>query len=470
MINVPTSSEPDRINGALAALTSLVHGWVEALFGAGARRIAFGAVSWGDLGVVLAFVLGTLATTGVAAVLLRRQGPAPAGAAPALLRHRILAAIGRPLYLLIWTCGLYVALMPLLLGLRLGEAFRDLHALAGTLLTLGVLGALFWGVYRLTRVLDERLAGWAAKTESRLDDLVTALLGKSLRVVVPVMGVTFALPILDLPDRYAGPVTTATSILLIGALALILFQAVGVLEDAMLGRFDIKASDNLEARKVYTRAHVIGRLIRVLIGVFVASSVLMLFDSVRHIGTSLLASAGIVGIVAGIAAQRTLANLFAGFQIALSQPIRQDDVVIVEGEWGRIEEITLTYVVVHIWDDRRLIVPLSHFIEKPFQNWTRNSARILGSVLVWVDYSFPVEEGRAALKRIIEGNPLWDGRYWNLQVTDANERSMQLRVLATSADSSRSWDLRCQIREQFIDFISDAHPCCLPLVRAHLQK
>jgi small-conductance mechanosensitive channel len=354
--------------------------------------------------------------------------------------------------------------------MRLGEAFRDLHALAGTLLALGVLGALFWGLYRLTRVLDERLAEWAAKTESRLDDLVTALLGKSLRVVVPVMGVTFALPILALPVRYAGPVTTATSIMLIGALAVILFQAVGVFEDAMLGRFDIKASDNLEARKVYTRAHVFGRLIRVLIGVFVASSVLMLFDSVRHIGTSLLASAGIVGIVAGIAAQRTLANLFAGFQIALSQPIRQDDVVVVEGEWGRIEEITLTYVVVHIWDDRRLVVPLGYFIEKPFQNWTRNSAQLLGSVLVWVDYSFPVEKGRAELKRIIEGNPLWDGRDWNLQVTDANERSMQLRVLATSADSSKSWDLRCQIREQFIDFISDAHPCSLPLVRAHVQK
>jgi hypothetical protein len=470
MIKVPTSSEADHINGALAALTSLVHGWVEALFGAGARRIAFGAVSWADLGVVLVFVLGALAATGVAAALLRRQGPAPTGAAPPSLLHRILAVIGRPLYLLIWTFGLYVALMPLLLGLRLGEGFRDLYALAGTLLDLGVLGALFWGVYRLTRVLDERLAEWAAKTESRLDDLAAALLGKSLRVVVPVMGVTFALPILNLPVRYTEHVKTATSILLIGAIAVILFQAVGVFENAMLGRFDIQASDNLQARKVYTRAHMLGRMIRVLIGVFAASSVLMLFDSVRHIGTTLLASAGIVGIVAGIAAQRTLANLFAGFQIALSQPMRQDDVVVVEGEWGRIEEITLTYVVVHIWDDRRLIVPLGYFIEKPFQNWTRNSARILGSVLVWVDYSFPVEEGRAALKRIIEGNPLWDGRYWNLQVTDANERSMQLRVLATSADSSKSWDLRCQIREQFVGFIRDAHPRSLPLVRAHLQK
>ena len=465
MINVPTSTEANHVNGALAALTSLVHGWVEALFGDGARRIAFASVSWADLGVALAFLLGALATTGVAGALLRRRGSEPPS-----LRHRILAAIGRPLYLLIWACGLYAALTPLLLGLRLGESFRDLHALAGTLLDLGVVGSFVWGAYRLTRVLDEQLAGWAAKTESRLDDLAAALLGKILRVAVPVMGVIFALPILDLPDRYARPVTTATSILLIGGLSVILLQSVGVFEDAMLGRFDIKAADNLEARKVYTRAHVLGRMVRVVIAVFAASSVLMLFDPVRHIGTSLLASAGIVGIVAGIAAQRTLANLFAGFQIALTQPIRQDDVVVVEGEWGRIEEITLTYVVVHIWDDRRLVVPIGHFIERPFQNWTRKSAQILGSVLVWVDYSFPVEEGRAALKRIIEGNPLWDGRYWNLQVTDANERSIQLRVLATSADSSKSWDLRCQIREQFIGFISDAHPRSLPVVRAHLQK
>ena len=177
-----------------------------------------------------------------------------------------------------------------------------------------------------------------------------------------------------------------------------------------------------------------------------------MFDPVRHIGTSVLASAGIVGIVAGIAAQRTLANLFAGFQIALSQPIRQDDVVVVEGEWGRIEEITLTYVVVHIWDDRRLVVPLGHFIEKPFQNWTRNSARLLGSVLVWVDYSFPVEEGRAALKRIICQRAI-----------DATARARDLRGFL------EAWDLRCQIREQFIAFISDAHPRSLPLVRAQME-
>jgi small-conductance mechanosensitive channel len=142
--------------------------------------------------------------------------------------------------------------------------------------------------------------------------------------------------------------------------------------------------------------------------------------------------------------------------------------VVVEGEWGRVEEITLTYVIVHIWDDRRLVLPLSYFIEKPFQNWTRTSASITGSVLLWVDYSFRVEEARNALKDIIENSPLWDRRFWNLQVSDASEKTLQLRVLATSADSSKSWDLRCEIREKFMDFIQRQHPESLPKLRAEL--
>jgi len=176
-----------------------------------------------------------------------------------------------------------------------------------------------------------------------------------------------------------------------------------------------------------------------------------------------------VGIIAGIAAQKPLANLFAGFQIALTQPIRLDDVVIVEGEWGRIEEITLSYVVVAIWDDRRLVLPLTYFIEKPFQNWTRTSAQILGSVFVWVDYSFPLEAARTALQPIIEGSQLWDKRFWNIQVSDTSERTMQLRILATSANSSQSWDLRCEIREKFIAHLQQHYPQCLPRLRAQVD-
>jgi len=176
----------------------------------------------------------------------------------------------------------------------------------------------------------------------------------------------------------------------------------------------------------------------------------------------------VVGIIFGFAAQKTISNLFAGFQLAMTQPIRLDDVVIVEGEWGRIEEITLTYVVVSIWDERRLVVPLSHFIDKPFQNWTRKSAELLGTVFVWVDYSLPLGEVREALKEIIETDPLWDKRFWNLQVTEATERTMQIRVLATSADSSKSWDLRCKIREKLIDYLQQHHPQSLPKLRTDI--
>jgi small-conductance mechanosensitive channel len=161
--------------------------------------------------------------------------------------------------------------------------------------------------------------------------------------------------------------------------------------------------------------------------------------------------------------------VLAGFQIALAQPVRVDDVVIVEGEWGRVEEITLTFVVVHIWDDRRLVLPLGYFIEKPFQNWTRTSAQLLGSVFVWVDYTFPVDQGRAALKTIIEASRLWDRRFWNLQVSDADAKSMQLRVLATAANSSDSWDLRCEIREKLIAYIREHHPESLPRLRTEVD-
>jgi small-conductance mechanosensitive channel len=244
-----------------------------------------------------------------------------------------------------------------------------------------------------------------------------------------------------------------------------LFQAVNLGEKAVLARFDIKAADNLRARKIYTQVHVIGKMVYAAIGLFTVASILMLFQEVRQFGTSILASAGVLGIILGFAAQKTISNLFAGIQIAMAQPIRLDDVVIVEGEWGRIEEITLTYVTIHIWDDRRLIVPLGYFIEKPFQNWTHASARLLGSVFLWVDYTMPLDELRKALKEIIEPNPLWDKRFWNLQVTDVTEKTMQIRILATTADSSQGWDLRCDIREKLIAYIQKHHPQSLPHFR-----
>lgn len=457
----------DRISGTLSVL---LENWIRREFGIGAEQRAFGLITWADLGAMACFLLAALLLHLAAAAIVRRRAkPVEPQVTGNTLRHHVLGALGRPLYVVIWIYGVYFALTPLLLKLKPDPGLDDLHQFLGSVLDLGVFIALFWFIFRLTRVLEARLVVWTANSRSKLDRLFVPLLGRSLRIIIPVAGIIFALPILNLPPDYAAIVARGSSILLIIAFAVILVQLVETGEQAVLASFDITAADNLRARKVYTQVRVLCRVIYVVIGLFTVATILMLFQEVRHVGTSLLASAGIVGIIAGVAAQKPLANLFAGFQIALAQPMRQDDVVIVEGEWGRVEEITLSFVVVHIWDDRRLVVPLSYFIEKPFQNWTRNSSVLLGSIFVWVDYSFPVEQGRQALKGIIEASPLWDKRFWNLQVSDASERTMQLRVLATAADSSKAWDLRCDIREKFIAYIQQHHPDSLPKLRTQLD-
>ncbi|MGH8326865.1 MAG: mechanosensitive ion channel family protein, partial [Steroidobacteraceae bacterium] len=474
--------------------------WSGRLLGGAAGRPVVGSITWADLCAALAFLVLALIAHLVAAAIVRRHmrkaellerkasagkasaGKASADQAPAegealersmlearSLERHIFAALGKPVYVLIWAYGVYLAVAPLIIALEPTRGAAAVRGFLDTVFDLGVFVVIFWLFFRFTRVIDVRLELWASRTSSQVDDLLVPLIGRSLRVAVPVLGVIFALPILGLPARYAAVASKGTSILLIGALALILFQAVRIFERGVLMRFDITAKDNLRARKVYTQVHVISKVVDVAIGLLTVSSVLMMFSEVRHFGASLLASAGIAGIIAGIAAQKTLANLLAGFQIAMAQPMRQDDVLIVEGEWGRVEEITLTYVVVHIWDDRRLVLPLTYFVEKPFQNWTRTTSGLLGSVFVWVDYSFPVDEGRKFLKQFIEGHQLWDGRFWNLQVSDSTEHTMQLRVLATSADSSKSWDLRCAIREKFIGFIQSHHAGSLPQVRAQMS-
>jgi small-conductance mechanosensitive channel len=191
----------------------------------------------------------------------------------------------------------------------------------------------------------------------------------------------------------------------------------------------------------------------------------MTFDEVRRVGVSILASAGIVGIIVGFAAQRSLGNLIAGIQIAITQPMRLDDVVVVEGEWGRIEEITLTYVVVRIWDQRRLVVPITYFMERPFVNWTRTTAELLGTVYLYADYTIPVERVREELHRILEASDLWDRRAWGLVVTNTTEKSVEMRALMSTQDSSSAWSLRCHVREKLLEFLQKHFPHSLPMVR-----
>ena len=238
--------------------------------------------------------------------------------------------------------------------------------------------------------------------------------------------------------------------------------------EAVALRFPADVADNLHARRIVTQTRLLTRTLASVIVLIGVSFALLTFPGVRNVGAGLLASAGVVGLTVGIAAKPILGNLLAGVQIALTQPIRLDDVVIVEGEWGRIEEIGRAFVVVAIWDQRRLVVPLQYFIERPFQNWTRTGSEILGTAFLWVDYGMPLEPLRDELRRVCEASPLWDRRVAIIQVTDANERAMQLRVLVSAADAGRAWDLRCLVRERLIDFVRRAWPQFLPRMRAEL--
>ena len=208
----------------------------------------------------------------------------------------------------------------------------------------------------------------------------------------------------------------------------------------------------------------------IILVVIAASAILMNFESARKLGTGLLTSAGILGIIVGFAAQKSIANLLAGFQIAFTQPIRIDDVVVVENEWGKIEEINLTYVVVRIWDQRRLVLPINYFLEKPFQNWTRTTADIWGTVFLYVDHTIPVNNLKEKLKALLESTPLWDGKVQVLQVTDIKEKTVELRCLMSAKDSPTAFDLRCYIREKMLEYIQQKYPESLPKTRVLMTK
>ena len=279
-----------------------------------------------------------------------------------------------------------------------------------------------------------------------------------------------ARPIVAASPALAAVLGEVTSLLLIGLVAFVLYQAVDSSTSFVLGQYRVDVADNLQARAIYTQVAVLRKVAVATIALFTVASMLMVFEPVRQFGASILASAGIAGIVVGFAAQRSIATLLAGFQIALTQPIRVDDVVIVENEWGRIEDITLTYVVVRIWDLRRLVVPITYFLERPFQNWTRTGSDLLGTVFLYVDYTMPIEPLREELTRILAGSRHWDGKVNVLQVTEAKERTLELRALASARDAGAAWDLRCEVRERLVTFIQDRYRDHLPRTRAAFER
>ena len=265
------------------------------------------------------------------------------------------------------------------------------------------------------------------------------------------------------------PLSYLASVALIVALTWFAMQCIESVSATVISLHPYDVDDNLKARQVLTQTRVLARSAHFLAGLLGLSFVLLTLPGARQFGASLLASAGVAGLVAGIAARPVLGNFIAGLQIAFSQPIRIDDVLIVKGEWGRVEEITGTFVVVRIWDERRMIVPLQWFIENPFENWTHSSATILGTVFLWLDFAVPVDALRQEFERICKASPLWDGRVCNLQVTDASERAMQVRLLLSAQNSGIAFDLRCKIREDMIAFIAARYPLGLPRLRSSLD-
>jgi small-conductance mechanosensitive channel len=332
----------------------------------------------------------------------------------------------------------------------------------------GILIGIAVVVYGVSFLIARILTATIQRFTGSSPGLVRKKLGSSIRFLMAVIS-------LNISNRYTKfekvdeyVIDKIILLLLIAAFAMLLIKLSAFIRDLLYERFDVTQKNNINSRKVRTQIDFIQKIFSAFVLFLAISASLMSFERVREMGTSLIASAGIASVIIGFAAQKSIANLFAGFQIAFTQPLRLDDVVVVESEFGRIEEITLTYVVVNIGDQRRLIVPIGYFLEKPFYNWTRNSSELLGTIFLYLDYSFPVDFVREELKRILsteEAKLLWDGRNSSVQVTDITDRVMQVRVLVSAGTSSAAFDLRCLLRERLLQSIAQAYPTSLPKAR-----
>jgi small-conductance mechanosensitive channel len=375
------------------------------------------------------------------------------------------ATIRKPLVLFVWVVGGAFALMPIVTGI-VSRPTRLFWAGALTgILYAGWIIALLWLIFRAIRAVGKRMHLWAERTGSVLGKVMVPVLGHTLRLSVPLLGIILLMPLLKLPEDWAWVIQKGFGILLIVAFSLLIIRGINAVQLALMSRHRMDVEDNLAARRIYTQVSVIRKIIVTAVVIIATGSILMLFDPVRQFGTSILASAGIAGVVIGFAAQKTLGNVLAGIQIALTQPLLIDDIVVVEGEFGQIEEITLTYVTVRTWDLRRLILPITYFIEKPFQNWSRVSTELLGTVILYLDYQVPLGELRKELKRLVESNPRWDRKVCGLQVTDTKQSTIEVRALVSSTDPGKTFDLRCDVREGLIEFLRRHHPESLPKVR-----
>jgi len=332
---------------------------------------------------------------------------------------------------------------------------------ADWVLSVGILvsvALLAWLSYAVILAVARRVLG---ERHPLLRSTLNATEGPA-RLALILLALAIALPSTPLNPNTEGILARVLGLATICLLGWAAAAALHIAADLYLLRFRIDVADNLLARKHVTQVRVLVRILDVVIALVTIGFALMTFDGVRQFGVTLFASAGVAGIVAGLAARPVLTNFLAGVQLVVAQPIRIDDAVIVENESGNIEEITFSYVVVRLWDFRRMIVPLSYFIEKPFQNWTRVGGDLIGSVFLYVDHAAPVETIRKKLNDVVSQSKLWNGKVVRLQVSDCKETAIELRALVSADNASAAWDLRCEVREKLIEFIQREHPYALP--------
>jgi small-conductance mechanosensitive channel len=315
------------------------------------------------------------------------------------------------------------------------------------------------------RAAYEVMTRVVAKMDLFWRSLVSRTYGPA-RFTVITLALAFAASVAPLSDMQAALIRHGLLMCFIALVAWLAVTALHIWTTVYLRRFKLDAEDNLLARKHVTQTRILRRIAQIVIITVAVSAMLMTFEGVKQYGVSLLASAGAAGLVAGLALQPMLKNIFAGIQLAVTQPIRIDDALLVEGEWGNVEEITSTYVVIRLWDWRRMILPLSYFIEKPFQNWTRDDAALIGTVMIYLDYATPIEAVRRKVEEIAKHSKLWDGRVVNVQVTDFKQSTMEVRILVSASTSPRVFDLRCEVREKLVAFLQREFPLALPRIRA----
>ena len=385
-------------------------------------------------------------------------------------RNGLLFALRRALTGIFIFTGVFFAAVPILPHIGFAVGGFPTFAVAAKVAGLGYFAALLGFCLRIVRLIQHHLITLTGRSPSRWYDGAFPVLGKALQYNVLLGAALATVYILQLPDFFQKAAYQVVSTAGIIANTILAILAVSAVESMMTSRTEALQFDAYKRRRFETSNQMIRRLLVFIIIVVGIAATLLNFQPVRQIGTGLLASAGVAGVIAGFAAQKSLSTIIAGLQVAITQPIRIDDHVIVEGEWGIIEEITLTYVVVRVWDQRRLIAPITYFLEKPFQNWTRSSSDLIGVVFLYVDFVVPVEEIRKEAKRIVEQSKIWDRRVFAFQVTDFRSDSVEIRILATAGSAPEAFDLRCEIREQLLSFLQSHYPNSFPKVRNSLMR